>query len=52
MSPAAEQCVQELLRIKAEMDSRAAALAVRFGVMWRAYRPDWRRLACIGWQCL
>lgn len=31
LSPAAEQFVQELRRVKAEMDSRAAALAGRFG---------------------
>jgi DNA-binding transcriptional LysR family regulator len=33
LSPAAEQFVRELRRIKAEMDSRAAALAGRFGLV-------------------
>jgi len=33
MSLAPEQCVQELRRVKAEMDSRAAALAALFGLM-------------------
>jgi hypothetical protein len=33
MSPAAQQCVQELRRVKAEMDSRAAALAALFGLL-------------------
>ena len=33
LSPAAEQFVRELRRIKAEMDSRAAALAGKFGLV-------------------